>query len=711
MKKKTRHRLLQAAGTACISATLALALLQAGALTTWENKVWDLQNQLLARPSSHTDKITLVLVDQESLEWVQKNMALSWPWPRELYGALVDNITRHQATGIGFDVLFTEPSIFGVSDDAAFGESISAAEHFAAGSVFPGRTHGKHKKWPDNIPRPSFKGAADLLLQSSKFPSYDRATMPIPEVARHAAILCNVHQDPDEDGIYRALHPLVFFDDVPLPALGLGMYLTTHPDTSLSFQDDTLNIGGYSVPIDEQGRALIHFRGPPETYTQLSAAALLREEMLYREDTEKTFMLNEQLHDKYVLFGFSAPGLFDLRPTPVGGIFSGVEINATLLDNLLSRDFITPLGRGLQASFSCTTALLIGLLFAYVSGPLLLGITSLFFLLLPPVLSFTLYYYGYRFELLPFEIASGGTIALGFVINYMHEGRQRRFIKHSFKHYLSPHVIEELIQNPDKLQLGGDRKELTIFFSDLQGFTSISENLDPDQLIQLLNDYLSAMTDIILEEDGTVDKYEGDAIIAFWNAPLETSDHAVRAVSAALRCQKRLAELRPLFKEQCGHEMYMRIGINSGPAVVGNLGSTNRFDYSMLGDAVNLAARLEGANKQFDSYTMISESTHALIDNAFLCRELALLTVVGRKEAVRVYEPFLDSDWKQQKKSLMIFTTGLKAFYAGDFQAAIVAFEKITEQDPSARKYLAKCKSLQRNQPAGWDGVWSLTSK
>ena len=463
--------------------------------------------------------------------------------------------------------------------------------------------------------------------------------------------------------------------------------------------------------MDKYGKALIRFRGPPGTYNRISAATLLKEEMFYRAGEIKEVTLREKLKNKYVLFGFSAPGLFDLRPTPVGAIFSGVEINATLLDNLLSKDFISPLSKNLKIIVLIITTLLYGLLIARFSAPLLMTVLALVFLLLPPSLSFTLYSLGYRFELLPFEFAIGGTIVLGFMISYMREGRKRRFIKNSFAHYLSPHVIEQLIHDPDRLKLGGDRKELTIFFSDLEGFTSISENLDPDQLIQLLNDYLSAMTDIILEEEGTIDKYEGDAIIAFWNAPLETQDHAVRAVSAALRCQKRLAELRPLFQKQCGHEIHMRIGINSGPAVVGNLGSTNRFDYSMLGDAVNLAARLEGANKQFDSYTMISESTYKQLKEAFFCRELACLTVVGRKEPVRVYEPFLSSEKKQREKELKIFSTGLKAFYDGDSETAVIKFKEIVDFDPSARKYLEKCKSLQENPPTQWDGVWSLTSK
>ena len=202
------------------------------------------------------------------------------------------------------------------------------------------------------------------------------------------------------------------------------------------------------------------------------------------------------------------------------------------------------------------------------------------------------------------------------MIYYTTEGRQKLFIKNAFKQYLSPAVIEELIQHPERLKLGGERRVLSIFFSDLEGFTGISEGLEPEELTALLNEYLSAMTDIIQEEGGTVDKYEGDAIIAFWNAPLLQPDHAERCVRAALRCQEKLAEMRPAFRERIGKDLRMRIGINSGPAVVGNMGSHTRFDYTMLGDAVNLAARLEGINKQFGTYTILSQATLDL-----LCRD------------------------------------------------------------------------------------------
>ncbi len=223
---------------------------------------------------------------------------------------------------------------------------------------------------------------------------------------------------------------------------------------------------------------------------------------------------------------------------------------------------------------------------------------------------------GFWLPLMVQEAAVILAVAMGLLVNYATEGRQKKFIKNAFKQYLSPAVIEQLIQHPERLQLGGERKVLSIFFSDLQGFTSISEGLAPEDLTVLLNEYLSAMTDIIQAEGGTVDKYEGDAIIAFWNAPLDIPDHAQRVVRAALECQRTLAEMRPAIRSRIGKDLLMRIGINTGPAVVGNLGSHTRFDYTMLGDAVNLAARLEGANKEFGTYTMISQATRDLIGSS-----------------------------------------------------------------------------------------------
>jgi adenylate cyclase len=296
--------------------------------------------------------------------------------------------------------------------------------------------------------------------------------------------------------------------------------------------------------------------------------------------------------------------------------------------------------------------------------------------------------------------------------SYATEGRQKRYIKGAFSQYLSPTVIEELIAHPERLSLGGERRELTIFFSDVQGFTTISEALSPEDLTALLNEYLTAMVDIIQEEGGTIDKFEGDAIIAFWNAPLSQEDHAVRGVRAALRCHAKLAEMRPAIKARIGKDMFMRVGMNTGQAVVGNMGSKTRFDYTMLGDQVNLSARLEGINKQFGTYFMISRATVEKIAGAFPVRELSRVAVVGRREPVTVYEPMFPEQYAERRPTLEIFDRGLKEFYAGRFAEAERIFEGIASVDPPAANYAKKCRALAVGpRENDWNGVWVMTEK
>jgi adenylate cyclase len=252
----------------------------------------------------------------------------------------------------------------------------------------------------------------------------------------------------------------------------------------------------------------------------------------------------------------------------------------------------------------------------------------------------------------------------------------------------------------------------SIFFSDLEGFTGISEGLEPEELTNLLNDYLTAMTDIIHEEGGTVDKFEGDAIIAFWNAPLEQPDHAARCVRSALHCQARLAQMRPDFHKRLGKDLKMRIGVNTGHAVVGNMGSHSRFDYTMIGDAVNLAARLEGINKQFGLYTLISQTTMEQMAGAFPTREISRVAVVGRREPVVVYEPLLPEAIDAPKQAAMAsFSEALALFYQGDFDHAHALFSALAKEDAAAHAYVLKCRELIDHPPSDWQGVWIITTK
>jgi adenylate cyclase len=332
------------------------------------------------------------------------------------------------------------------------------------------------------------------------------------------------------------------------------------------------------------------------------------------------------------------------------------------------------------------------------------------FLPIPVILGFAAYPLGFWSPIVVKESAVAIALVGGVVVNYATEGRRKLFIKHVFKHYLSPAVIEQILDNPSQLQLGGERRELTIFFSDLQGFSSFSERLDPPALTSLLNDYLSDMTDIILEEGGTLDKYEGDAIIAFWSAPVAQPDHAVRACRAALRCRRRLDERREEFLQKWGVLLRARIGINTGEVVVGNMGSRKRFDYTVLGDAANLASRLEGANKAFDTLIMVSETTWSQAAEHFVGREIGQLRVVGRKTPVRVFE-ILGLAEEADCPRPDAFHQGLALCYCGRYVEALAIFEDC-EDDPVAKVYKDRCRTLlQSPEAAEWDGVWNLTEK
>jgi adenylate cyclase len=493
----------------------------------------------------------------------------------------------------------------------------------------------------------------------------------------------------------------------------LGLYLASHPEKPLSIVPGQLTIGERILPIDAQGNVVLRYRGPTGTHKIYSADAILQYEGRLFEGQDLSASdkaMAEDIKDKYVLFGTSAAGLYDLRPTPVG-ISPGVEVHATMLDNFLSGDFIRKIPDWLTIMFVLALGLACAILASFLSHPVTNVVIGGIFLFLPVLFSVGVYIQGFWLPLVVQEVAAAVTIVLMLAINYATEGHQKRFIKNAFKFYLSPAVIEQLMQHPEQLKLGGERRVLSMFFSDLQGFTSISEALDPEELTALLNEYLSAMCNIIQEEHGTIDKYEGDAIIAFWNAPLNIPDHALRAVRSALRCQRKLAEMRPVFKERIGKDLFMRIGINTGPAIVGNMGSHSRFDYTMLGDAVNLAARLEGVNKQFGTYTMISQLTLDQLDDAFAVRELARVAVVGRKEPVTVYEPMFREEYKAQKDLFKTFSEGLALFYQGSFSQAQELFQSIQDRDPAAAAYAQKCQTYLMSPPENWKGVWVMTTK
>jgi adenylate cyclase len=708
------RKLLQGLLVGLGAATLALLLWSWGRLDDWEARTWDWRARAFARPAATTPRVKLILLDQASLDYGKTHMGWSWPWPRVAYTPILEFCRMGGARAIAFDVIYTEPSRDGVADDEAFGEGLAQAPQLISALTLS-REAGEHTGWPPESPPPGLEvaGLSEWLAAArADEVAVGHATFPVPELSAHMAMLGHVLGGQDRDSVIRRAALFHLFDGQVVPFLGLGAYLVGERaagrPVDLAVAPGAFRMGDVRIPIDDQARAILNYRVPPHAFDRIRAAAVIESFLRLQEGLEPEIR-PELFKDCYVLFGFSAPALLDLRPTPVNPAAPGVEVHATALDNLLAGDFIRPAPvRGV---------LLATLLLAVLSGVTVTLSRNArqsvlaFVVLLPLPVLLGVWSHG-QHTWWPMVVTELGVVLAlvgAVVVNYATEGRQKAFIKSAFRQYLGAEVIEDIIRDPSRLRLGGEKKELTMFFSDLEKFSSFSERLDPPRLIELLNVYLSEVGRIIMAEGGYVDKYIGDAIVAFWNAPVSQPDHAARAVRAALLCQRRLDQKRDEWAAQFDAVLKMRIGVNTGEVVVGNMGSQERFNYTMLGDAANLASRLEGAGKAFGLYMLVAESTWRQVSDAVQGREIGAVRVVGRKTPVRVYEALALAgepvpDW------LPIFEQGLAHCRERRWTDALAFFERIADDRPAAM-YAEKCRAAVAGAAADWDGVWNLTEK
>ncbi|TAL38512.1 MAG: CHASE2 domain-containing protein [Spirochaetes bacterium] len=425
----------------------------------------------------------------------------------------------------------------------------------------------------------------------------------------------------------------------------------------------------------------------------------------------------DQLRDKTGIIGLTATATQDMGVTPVSSEYPMVGTYHNIFNTIVQNNYIHKAHPLINILIMLAIALAAGLLIqrlsamqiivAIIAGFIGVTVVSVLVFALADVWLDQL---GITLSLLLPSVAIGA-------IKFASEESQKRFIKSAFSNYLSPLVIDEIIKNPESLQLGGELREISIFFSDVAGFSTISEKLNPQQLVALLNEYLSEMTDIILGYGGTVDKYEGDAIIAFFGAPHPFPDHAQRLCFAAIDMKKRLAELRDEWRKTGRDELKVRMGMNTGNAVVGNMGSKMRMDYTMMGDAVNLAARLEGVNKKYGTYAMIAENTYEQAKDVIEARELDIIRVVGKEEPTKVYELLgrKGSLPDYMHEMLEKYYEGLAAWREREWKAARSAFRsalKIVENDGASKTYYDRCTEFIENPPPkSWDGVYRLTTK
>jgi adenylate cyclase len=687
-----------------------------------ELKTYDFRVRLFSSVKTTSDDIIVVLLDQPSIDWAAQEKGWSWPWPRKAYGEMIDYMNIAGASAVVFDVIFSEPSVYGPEDDAAF---INADRDFerTVHTVFFSSLWGRTPSWPPELNTKTFNlinfdpiiSGYDLLnfVEDAEEKNIG-AQFPIPALMNTAGSIGNVTSLIESDGIVRRARLFTLFDGKAVPGLSAASLLVSGSNTDITYnqKDRTIRWGEYTIPVGKNGGSLLRFKGGTlDKYWPYSAKDILQSADAYAKGEEPK-LYPEDFNGKFVFFGLYAAGLFDICTTPMSSTYPGMGVHITMLDNILNDDFIRESPSWVEPLISFLSIGLIVLLVLYSSWVTFTVAGSLGLITIVIGIGFFGYYIGYWVPIvLPLSGVVFAFLATS-IYNYATEGSQKRFIKSAFSQYLSPTIIEQLIANPEKLSLGGERREISIFFSDVQGFTTISESLDPTQLTELLNDYLTFMTDIIMDSGGTIDKYEGDAIIAFWNAPLSFEDHAARALGACLECHRRLAERQDYFEEKFGHRLLTRIGLNTGYAVVGNMGSHVHFNYTMLGDSVNLAARLEGLNKQFGTYFMCTENTFtkAREVSPFFARKLAQVAVVGKKEPVTVYEPMSETAYREKEPIILKFDEARDTFYAGQFTQALPLFESLTAQDRPSYFYVEQCRYYMEGK-AEWKGFWQAMSK
>jgi adenylate cyclase len=683
-------------GAAVFAFVLILSMIHI--FDVWEWKTWDLRLRLFSDPSRADENIVIFLVDQESLDIYEEQQGISWPWPREMHSYILQYCREGGARAVFIDFIFSESSVYGLEDDLAL-----AAAMEQSGNVFLPLSLSRTEKGIEESHPDLFK---KFDLSKNPFPKHavhpmQSVSLPVESLMSSAQGLGNTTFTQDKDGIYRRMPLLFAVNGLLVPSIPLALTLFLDEDPSL-----------FQVPFDSSRQMVIRYYGPTGTYSSYSAAAIINS-FAQMQEGQTPQIPPETFKGKTVFLGSSAPGILDLRSTPLSPVCPGVEVLATALDNLLHKDFVRIPTLFVFLLFLCVLCFLTSIGTSLLSKIWMTVLFGLLCLALPFAVAWLGFLVGYWVEF----VAPGFAVILSFtsaiLLNYSFEGRQRRFIKSAFRHYLSPQVIDKVLENPSLLRLGGEKRIISSFFSDVAGFTSISENLSPEELVQLLNDYLSEMTDIILSLGGTLDKYEGDAVIAFWNAPLDQPDHARRACLAAMRCQKKLDESRPVFAAKFGHQLHMRIGVNSGPAVVGNMGSHSRFDYTAMGDTVNLASRLEGACKHYGLPILVGENTYSLIKEEILAREVDLIRVVGKSKPERIYQPIeqkneLSSDMADK---IIAFQEALQLYRKKEWDGALQLFESFAN-DPLAQIYVERSLQLKKSPPPeDWSGVYDLKEK
>jgi adenylate cyclase len=681
--------------------------------------------------------VTIVDIDEKSLADPRLGQ---WPWPRTRIADIIGNLTRLGAVVIAFDAVFSEPDRLNpdiAADtfrdlDEATREKLRAlpsndrvlADAIRQSRVVLGESGGPNVRadLDKNLPVTGFAmRGEDPQRFMYQFTGLLRNVQVLEDAAAGRGLFTI---RPERDGIVRRVPMIMIAQGVMMPSLTFEILRVASGSGTILIRTDevgiqSVGVQGFQIPTDLNGQLWVHYsRRDPSIY--VSAVDVLDGRVP-----------PDKISGKLVLIGTSSTGLNDIKTTPVSPAMPGVEIHAQVLESALTSAVVTQPNYAI--GFELFGALLLGLLvivFAPMFGPTtLVGVGALFATLL---IGTSWYFYTQHRLLIDFTYPLASTTAIYLTLifaSFVREQQQRRQIRSAFGQYLSPALIEQLAQSPEKLVLGGEEREMTIMFSDVRGFTTISESYkqDPQGLTALMNRFLTPLTNAILDRKGTIDKYMGDAIMAFWNAPLDDKEHEINACEAAIDMLERIEELNKLRQQEAeegGHSyipLNVGVGLNTGVCVVGNMGSNLRFDYSVLGDSVNLASRLEGQSKEYGFPIIIGSKTAMAVKDRFAILELDFIMVKGKKEPEVIYAVAGRADTAQSGRfqRLRNLTIEMLACYRGrDWEGALMTIERGRKTDDANslellyNLYEARIRSFQKNPPpADWNGAFALLTK
>ncbi len=733
----------------CVCFLVLFVLKKSPPLQFLEFKSFDLRSQFSETAVTLSPNIVLVLIDEHSLQ-TMRPLVGRWPWPRALYAELLDFFSFSKAQQVIFDILFTETqnsssSSQGLSpDDAIFVES----------SLVFGRTlhafqlyHDKEDEWNKLMLNRSLPSEVvnKHVLSVKNYPYLSFANiayLPFEELLRSASAIGFVNYIPDSDGTYRKAKLVERYHSFVFPSLSFAAALSILRPSKIAIQKNGIEFefsdrqsltsdhgqvqdppllrpDFLTIPLDKDGRFLFQ---PSLNFPAYSVSGILGTiQQLAKGETKNLMAPPEEFKNKIVFIGTSAVGTYDRLNLSIGQNVPGVYTHASVLSNILTRHFLKPIENNLlyagillacfMIAFLTLTSSSIWLQISYpVCG--ILGYTLLSFFL-----------FKYQQLVLPFGIpilcVVFNTIgAMSFLS--VTEGKERRRVRRLLAQYVSPAVLTEVMDKTESLLTPeiGVKAELTIFFSDIRDFTSFSEKRPPEQIVEMLNYYFHHMVDIVFKNQGTLDKFIGDAIMVFWGAPIQTSEHPKLGVLTALEMREKLIEINTFYERKGYPEIKIGMGIHTGVVILGNIGSEKKLDYTVIGDNVNVTSRLEGLTKYFGCDILISESTYSAVKEDILCHIVDQVQVKGKKQPIRVFYPLRASeaskDAKEARERADRYEAAFQYYQKGDWKKALEVYMELANHHPPHRVasiFLERCQLFLKSPPVHWEGIYTLKEK